>query len=128
MLFVASIGLGIYAKISNSTIGEISADTVSTGLPQFEGVCRFKEIPLKTGVNTFTNNGQSFKMSEEAITYGGELLSFSQAQAANVISSVQNLTKGEELGANSQVETGENFSLTVLDGSFSLSLCLEDVK
>lgn len=128
MLFVSSVGLGIYAKISNSTIGEISADTVSTGLPLYEAVCRFKEVPLKTGVNTFTNNGEAFKLDDAVISYGDELINFNQAQAANLIAGVQNLTKGGEMGPDSQVESAESFSLVVLDGSFSLSLCLEDIR
>ena len=128
MLFVSSVGLGIYAKISSSTIGEISADTVSTGLPLHEAVCRFKEVPLKTGVNTFTNKGEAFKLDDAVISYGDELINFNQAQAANLIAGVQNLTKGGEMGPDSQVESAESFSLVVLDGSFSLSLCLEDIR
>jgi len=128
MLFVSSVGLGIYAKISNSTIGEISADTVSTGLPLYEGACRFKEVPLKTGVNTFTNNGEAFNLDDAVISYASELINFNQAQASNLISNVQNLTNGGEMGSISSIEKGESFSFMVLDGSFNLSLCLEDIR
>lgn len=127
-LFVASLGLGVYAKMSNK-IANVSADVGLNGLPQSESVCRTQPVPLKAGLNRFENNGTSFSLEDRVVVVGGEAMSFIEAQKRDIIGTIRNITKDRNLQAGVLgVSIGDEFSLTVIDSSVSPELCLKGIK
>jgi hypothetical protein len=128
VLLVASLGLGVYAKLSNGILG-VSADATLRGLPQYQSACRMQLTPLKAGLNRFENGGNSFSLEDQAILVDGELISFTQAQKRDIIGAVKNVTENRNLKEGVLgVSAGENFSLEVLDNSLSPQLCLKEIK
>lgn len=128
MLFVASIGLGIFAKISSDSSLNISADSSLSGLPEYSDQCRYREVPLKSGINIFKNNGAAFDLSDKVVVYRENLISLKEGRDAGSIGVVRNVSSGVNLSdADVSVGRGEQFSIMVLDSSSAISLCLEDL-
>lgn len=128
ILLVASLGLGVYAKLSRAVLN-VNADSQIAGLPQYENPCRVQTVPLKSGNNIFSNEGNSFSLEDQVVLIDGQLISFVDAQKKNIIGAVKNLTKKMDLQAGVLgVAIGDDFSLEVLDSSSSPALCLKGLK
>lgn len=126
-LLAASIGLGVYAKLSQNL--NISADVGLDGLPQYETPCRTQPIPLKMGLNRFNNAGFGFSLEDKVVLVDNKLVSFIEAQKRDIIESVLNITKNQNLQEGvSGVAVGDEFSLEVRDISLSPQLCLRGIK
>jgi len=128
VLLVASLGLGVYAKLADNVLG-VSADIELQGLPQYETSCRVQPVPLKMGLNRFENSGISFSLEDSVVLVNRELVSFIEAQKRDIIGSVTNVTKSRDLEEGVLgVAIGEEFSLDVRDTSVVPQLCLRGIK
>lgn len=128
VLLIASLGLGVYAKLADNVLG-VSADVELQGLPLYETPCRVQPVPLKMGVNRFLNDGISFSLEDRVLLVNRELVSFIEAQKRDIIGSVSNITKNRNLEEGVLgVAIGEEFSLDVRDTSLVPQLCLRGIK
>lgn len=126
-LFVATIGLGVYARVSQNSL-DAGADIIVQDLPQYNAPCRVMSTPLKVGINTFTNGEKGFSLADEVLVVGKGLISFTDAQKKGIIKSLRNISKDTTVGEAEKVDAGESFSFEVLDISSSPELCLEGIK